>query len=128
ALADARGHVGELPAHDQDDRTGDTLAALRQQLAGGNLRGTLVWIERVFLACAGCHHARDHAAVALPEEGVHALARWCGAVEARKLDALAYLAADARCQASDRRLDRLGAVDPLGGGDGEFLRLVPGGQ
>ncbi len=128
-LAHAGSHVGELAPNDQHDGAGDALAPLLQHLAGRYLGGALGGVHREFLAGAAADHLGNGGAIALPEEGLHALGRWVGGVHRRLLDALADLLADGNREALDGFLDRLGPlVDPFRGRGGEVLRGLLGGK
>ena len=124
ALADARRHAGNLPPQHQHHGPGDTLLALDQHLAGGDLGAALGRIDGILAARIRAHHAGHRRAVAPPEEGLHALGRGAGGVDDGQLDALADLLADVRRDPLDALLDGIRAIDPLGGRCRQLLRAL----
>src|SRR5690606_4668115 len=103
-LADAPGHVGELPAHHQNHHAGYALLTFRQHLAGADLGAALLRVHGVFAAGVLADGDGDGRAVALAEKGVHALRGGAGGVEDRQLDALADFATNVAGDALDALL------------------------
>ena len=129
ALADARGHVGELPAHHQHHRAGDAFAAFDQHLAGGDLGAALDRVDAVFLAGA----VGDDAGDGRRRSG----GRGRPACIAWRARPCRWWRARCACRSPCRGPSPapsmaffmgVGAVDPLGGGGGELLGLLARGQ
>ena len=124
ALADGHGHARKLAAHDQQHGAREALAALDENLSGGDGRARLGRIDGELAAGVAAHGARDHAAVARPEEGLHALRDRLGRGTEPLLHAPADLVADATGDAEDGLLHSIGAEDTFGRRRGELLRRL----
>ena len=100
-----------------------------QHGAGRHFRGALVGVDGDPLAgVAADGGARGGLAVAGTDEGLEAGERRLGHILAGELHLLADLVADADGQLLERRLDGVGAIDALGDGRRQLLRLLLVGE
>ena len=101
---------------------------LAQHRAGRDLGRRLAGINGEFLARIAARRARDRRPVACADESLEAGERRLGRILAGKFDLLADLVADRQRQLLKRALHLLGAIDALGDGRRQLLRLLLVGE
>ena len=99
-----------------------------QHGAGRHLGGALAGVKRDVFAGVADNGARGGLAVAGADERLEAGERRLGRVLAGEFHLLADLVADADGELLERGLDGVGAIDTLGDGGGQLLRLLLVGE